>query len=100
MLRLKSSVPTGPDPFSAVLQSTRAVAARSEGPFAERDLLAQMRADGIAFTAEDGGPAEAALAEEAELFVAKLALDHLYARRELSRRLGGDGTYLYGRSGG
>ncbi len=99
-MRLHLSSPgTTSDPLSEVLERSRAFAAGAEAPFGEGALWSHLAAEGIWFSGEDGGRADGARTDEAGRFLAKLALDLLYARREVSRRLGGDGSYLYARSG-
>ncbi|MGI0151345.1 MAG: hypothetical protein ACREC5_05365 [Thermoplasmata archaeon] len=98
-MRLRAPAVESADPFSRVLALTLDFAGAAPGPFGEKDLWPHLAHHGISVTGTEGGPAEGAVAEEGGLFVAKVALDYLYARRELSRRLGGDGAYAYGRSG-
>lgn len=98
-MRLRTAAAATADPFSTVLGSARVLAARAEGTFGESALLRQMEADGVSVVSDGADPAGVGSGEAPGLFVAKLALDYLYARRELTRRLGGDGSYVYGRSG-
>ena len=96
-LRLDPSKGTQ-DPFSYALARGTAYATTVGRPFSPKEFWTALRADGLFLEDGDHPLPEGPEADSAGVFTATLALDHLYARGQLRRRLDPTGNYAY--SGG
>ncbi|HTT26143.1 MAG TPA: hypothetical protein VMH90_04180 [Thermoplasmata archaeon] len=85
------------DPLTLALSTAEEYAARSERPFTEAELWSVLRSRGLGFAGDPPIPSDSPEGLVRGVFVAKVALDYLYAQRVLKRNMNNRGDYVYSR---